>query len=193
MARLNHMTERGKETQRLLGEVLLQLIAEKGYEKIAIKDITDKANIDRTTFYLHFKDKDALFLKSQQQFINELIEYGRKINQPYPRATLVFEHMAQHSEVYRVLLNTDEKFFFSKHFYEFLIEVLLPLIKEQLQENRQITHNDVELMAGYFSGAFCGLARWWLQAGMPYSPAEMGRRYVQLFRDGFVAASRSWE
>lgn len=95
MARLNSLTERGKETQRLLGEILLKLITEKGYDKITVKDITDKANIDRTTFYLHFKDKDDLFLKSQQQIIDELIEYGQKIDQPYPRATLVFEHMAQ--------------------------------------------------------------------------------------------------
>lgn len=64
MARLNSLTERGKETQRLLGEILLKLITEKGYDKITVKDITDKANIDRTTFYLHFKDKDDLFLKS---------------------------------------------------------------------------------------------------------------------------------
>jgi AcrR family transcriptional regulator len=76
MARLNSLTERGKETQRLLGEILLKLITEKGYDKITVKDITDKANIDRTTFYLHFKDKDDLFLKSQQQIIDELIEYG---------------------------------------------------------------------------------------------------------------------
>jgi len=117
MARLNSLTERGKETQRLLGEILLKLITEKGYDKITVKDITDKANIDRTTFYLHFKDKDDLFLKSQQQIIDELIEYGQKIDQPYPRATLVFEHMAQHSEAYRVLLNLDENSFFSKHLY----------------------------------------------------------------------------
>jgi len=118
MARLNSLTERGKETQRLLGEILLKLITEKGYDKITVKDITDKANIDRTTFYLHFKDKDDLFLKSQQQIIDELIEYGQKIDQPYPRATLVFEHMAQHSEAYRVLLNLDENSFFSKHLYD---------------------------------------------------------------------------
>ena len=192
MARLNHITERGKETQRLLGEVLLQLIAEKGYDKIAIKDITDKAKIDRATFYLHFKDKGDLYLKSQQQLINELIEYGRKPNQPYPRATLVFEHMAQHSEVYRVLLNTEEESFFSKHFYEFLIEVLLPLIEEQVQGNHRSTHADIELLAAYFAGAFCGLARWWLRAGMPHSPEEIGRRYVEVFRNGFVAASQNW-
>lgn len=165
---------------------------EKGYDKIAVKDITDKAKIDRTTFYLHFKDKDDLYLKSQQQLINELIEYGRNPYQPYPRATLVFEHMAQHSEEYRVLLNTDEESFFSKRFYKLLIEVLAPLIKEQLKETCQISKTDIELLGGYFSGAFCGLARWWLQAGMPYSPEEIGRRYVEIFRDGFIAASQSW-
>lgn len=192
MARLNGVTERGKETQRLMEKVLLQLITEKGYDKITVKDITDNANIDRTTFYLHFKGKDDLFLKSQQQVINELIDYGQKINQSYPRATLVFEHMAQNSEAYRVLLNTNEESFFSKHFFEFLVGVLHPLIEDQLQGNRQITNIDIDLLAGYFSGAFCGLARWWLQTGMPYSPTEIARRYVEIFRNGFIDGTRSW-
>jgi hypothetical protein len=97
---------------------------------------------------------------------------------------------------YRVFIperiSIDENSFFSKHLYEFLIKVLLPLLEEQLQGNLQITHTEIELLTGYFSGAFCGLARWWLQTGMPYSPAEIGRRYVEIFRDGFVAASQSW-
>jgi hypothetical protein len=44
--------------------------------------------------------------------------------------------MAQHSEAYRVLLNLDENSFFSKHLYEFLIKVLLPLL-EAFNDNKK--------------------------------------------------------
>ncbi len=46
---------------------------------------------------------------------------------------------------------------------------------------------DIDLLVSYFTGALRGMARWWLQAGMPYSPQEMGRRYVEITRDGFNA------
>lgn len=39
MARLNHLTERGYETQQMLGGVLFDLIAEKEYDKISIPEI----------------------------------------------------------------------------------------------------------------------------------------------------------
>jgi AcrR family transcriptional regulator len=38
----------------------MDLILEVGYDSISIQDITDKANLGRATFYLHFKDKDEL-------------------------------------------------------------------------------------------------------------------------------------
>ena len=62
MARLTNLSERGIETQRMLSDVLMQLLGETNYNKISVKDITVRAGIDRSTFYLHFKDKDDLFL-----------------------------------------------------------------------------------------------------------------------------------
>ena len=73
MARLTNLTDRGYETQRQLRDTLMALIIEKGYERVSIKDITEKAGIDRTTFYLHFKDKDALFENCRHEMINGLV------------------------------------------------------------------------------------------------------------------------
>ncbi|MHB0896916.1 MAG: TetR/AcrR family transcriptional regulator, partial [Spirochaetales bacterium] len=84
MARLANLTDRGYETQRLLRDVFFSLIIEKGYERVSIKDITARANIDRTTFYLHFKDKDDLFEKCQRFIVDELMELRERSAGPYP-------------------------------------------------------------------------------------------------------------
>ena len=53
---------RVQRTRELLQKALIELIRERGYEVITIQNIVDRANIGRTTFYLHYNSKDELFM-----------------------------------------------------------------------------------------------------------------------------------
>jgi AcrR family transcriptional regulator len=48
-------------TRSLLWATLVELIDEQGYAGITVRDITTRANVNRSTFYRHFEDKDDLF------------------------------------------------------------------------------------------------------------------------------------
>lgn len=52
-----------KRTQKAIKEAFFDLVEEKGFEHICVKDITDKAMISRNTFYLHYADKYELLNK----------------------------------------------------------------------------------------------------------------------------------
>jgi AcrR family transcriptional regulator len=47
-------------TQKLLRDALRSLIHERDYDSIAVKEILDRANVGRSAFYVHFRDKDDL-------------------------------------------------------------------------------------------------------------------------------------
>ena len=51
---------RVKRTRRLILQSFSELLAEKGFESISVQDVTDKAEINRATFYKHFVDKYKL-------------------------------------------------------------------------------------------------------------------------------------
>ena len=51
-------------TRRLMHEALMALIVEKGYETVTVQDILDRADVGRSTFYAHYRDKDELLLSS---------------------------------------------------------------------------------------------------------------------------------
>src|SRR5215813_1391152 len=82
-------TERGKDmtqnipdrrvqkTRKLLQDALIELVAEKGYESVSIREILDRANVGRSTFYAHFQDKDQL-LHSILDRLDELFEQHKK-------------------------------------------------------------------------------------------------------------------
>src|SRR5258706_2982066 len=64
---------RVKRTRSLILGAFEQLLAEKNFESISVQDVTDKAEINRATFYAHFHDKYALLDYSiRQMFMHEI-------------------------------------------------------------------------------------------------------------------------
>jgi AcrR family transcriptional regulator len=51
---------RVRRTKQLLQQAFLELVRIKSFEDLTVKDITDRATVNRATFYAHFDDKYAL-------------------------------------------------------------------------------------------------------------------------------------
>ena len=65
---------RVKRTRNLILKSFGELLAEKNFENISVQDVTDKAEINRATFYKHFVDKFALLDYSINQMFMQEIE-----------------------------------------------------------------------------------------------------------------------
>jgi AcrR family transcriptional regulator len=64
---------RVKRTRQLLEQAFVEAINEKGFQAITVQDITERAGVNRATFYAHFADKFALLDYSiQQWFVQEI-------------------------------------------------------------------------------------------------------------------------
>ncbi|OGO72670.1 MAG: hypothetical protein A3K45_08875 [Chloroflexi bacterium RIFOXYC12_FULL_59_14] len=65
---------RVKRTRGLILQSFENLLAEKNFETISVQDVTDKAQVNRATFYAHFQDKYALLDYSISQMFMQEIE-----------------------------------------------------------------------------------------------------------------------
>jgi len=64
---------RVKRTRSLILQSFSDILAEKGFDAITVQDVTDKAQVNRATFYAHFQDKYALLdYWVQQEFMQEI-------------------------------------------------------------------------------------------------------------------------
>jgi AcrR family transcriptional regulator len=61
-------------TQKLLRQALFALMGEKDYESITVQDILEKADVGRSTFYVHFRNKDDLLKSGLEMFRAWLFE-----------------------------------------------------------------------------------------------------------------------
>jgi AcrR family transcriptional regulator len=68
---------RTRRTRRALQEALLNLAEEKELETITVQEITDRADINRATFYQHYRDKDALISSALDVLFEEVTAEDR--------------------------------------------------------------------------------------------------------------------
>ncbi len=74
--KLNKTESKYYNTACLMDEALILLLEKKDYSFITVKEICDKAGVNRSTFYLHYQNIDDL--------LSECIEYvGNKIQKKY--------------------------------------------------------------------------------------------------------------
>src|SRR5258708_18405235 len=99
--------KRVERTRKLLQTALIDLIGERGYDAITIQDIVDRANVGRTTFYLHYNSKEDLFMSCREAGIvhfgplRHLLTREQLLSPEMPKGT---ESHFQHLNVERALL-----------------------------------------------------------------------------------------
>jgi AcrR family transcriptional regulator len=71
------LDRRTRRTRRALQEALLNLAEEEDLESITIQEITDRADINRATFYQHYRDKDALISSALDMLFEEVTAEDR--------------------------------------------------------------------------------------------------------------------
>lgn len=90
-------------TRNLLGDALMSLLQERNFEEISVQDVLNRAGVGRSTFYVHYRDKNDLFLSDIEDFF-ELCSGLLKRHNASPQRLLpvqeFFAHLRDMREFY---------------------------------------------------------------------------------------------
>jgi len=168
---------RVRRTRRTLHDALLALVLEKGYEQITVQDILDRADIGRSTFYAHYRDKDALLFTSfedlQVQLQAELGPPGEVTDAARP-AEVLFDHAYRYQRIYRALCGRSGGALVHRHLHRLICDLL------RAHLGATGTDIDLEVAAEFHASAALGLLVWWIDAGFPQGPGWLGATYRTL-------------
>ena len=172
---------RSQRTRHLLSEAFVQLMREKGYSAITVNDLIERANIGRSTFYSHYRDKDDLFVHELDRVIEAL---SHRIPQeeelPFFPSLGLFRHVGEEYELYKALVWTPGIDLLIKH----LQKSLSSRIEQGLQKNAKDYDIPLPILANSIAGSFLTLLKWWLENKMTYSPEEMDAMFRRLTIEG---------
>jgi AcrR family transcriptional regulator len=184
---------RVSRTRRLLRQALMELILERGYNTVTIEDITERADLGRTTFYLHFHDKEELLVESLEEIAEELKiqveetansqteEGGRRINP----VSVVFRQVDANRDLYRIILQGEGSTKAASRIRDIIEEAATEFFARHMSA---FTSAPPEIpkgvMAGYFAGAMLGFVMLWLEKKLPYTGDEAADLFMKIFFRG---------
>ncbi len=163
---------RVRRTRQRLEDALLELMLEKGYDKMTVQDLIDRADIGRSTFYAHYETKDDLLISSLERFTEGLLDPENGELLP---AEELFEHLGEHHRLFRKLIGSRG------------IVLAMNAITDRIYRRaRQVAERSPvhgvapDVHASYLTGSLLSLVTWWLDHDMPYTPAEMAAMWHRL-------------
>jgi len=176
-------------TQQLIVDAFLSLCSEKNYETIIIKDITNRANVNRSTFYAHYEDKENLLKKMTDNKLAELAglscdyvsptsRFQPSFDVPDPYFVSLFEHLTANRTFYSVMLDKIHHSQFSDLMLEVIRESFFTRISSISKERK--LHVPLDLLLDYISYSIHGMIRKWLVQPMVYSPEHMSLQLTRL-------------
>jgi len=192
---------RVRKTRKALREAMQVLMSEKGYDQVTIEELTERADIGRTTFYLHYSAKQDLLLEQFDELLEQLVgqlstvplsswtQFGQALpteDHPGRPISMVFHHAAENEELYRIVLHGEGVDQASQRLQEMMTRAVTSFFDPKLgNESEQLSLQfPIELFGNYFAGALLGMIKWWLDEEMPYTPEEMESIFFQMFLPG---------
>lgn len=119
-----------RRTRALIEQAFLELIGQKPIRKVTVQELIDRANIARTTFYLHYHDIPDLVDSVEQTLLDEvrsaleqLDQTPIRVNGEYPTIQAVVEIFARHADLLLLLNGEHGDPTFDERFQDTIYEV----------------------------------------------------------------------
>lgn len=185
-------------TRLAVRDALVTMIKEKGFDALTVSDLVIRANINRGTFYLHFKDKFDLLEQTETEILHDLqsiflsfnslqIKESNGGDQLHSLVIILLEYVKEHADLMHAILGLQGDY------------SLITRIRSSIEQNVKFggfsglkEENFIvpkEYLISYIIQAHLGVLQTWLTAGCSESPQVMANILFKLSIDGPMRAT----
>lgn len=186
-----------ERTRQLLLQALFSLIQDKGFDAVTVQDIIDRANVGRSTFYVHFVDKEDLLVQAMDPFSANLKERQRKAlrevgasdQRAFAFSHELFSHADGHRDVFRAVVGKQSALILQRHFQRMQVELVREEVKAMAPANAS---NAVllEAVVQSIASALFGLLAWWIDGKRRMTVDEVNDLFRRMALPAVKAALR---
>jgi len=106
----SRVQRRVARTKAAIEDAFVQLVLERGYDRVAVEDITDRADLARATFYAHYPNKEAVqfsvFKRLTEDLVQRIADQGGASNVVHRDAiSAAYKQAAEMPDLYRACLS----------------------------------------------------------------------------------------
>jgi AcrR family transcriptional regulator len=175
---------RVQKTRTSLHNALIELAREKPYPSIAVKEILDRANVGRSTFYTHFRDKDELLESGILDLLRSLTDQprsGSAVDQVVAFSRPILEHIGEHRRTSGSRMTREGRVVMHQHLQDVLTRLIADELETVMGEHRSMSPQvPIELVARYVASTFVLVLNWWVDSDVALTPADIDARFRRL-------------
>lgn len=169
---------RVQRTRRSLRDALISLLVEHGWDGINIQNLCERADVGRSTFYIHFQNKEELLVSGFNDLRAGLRAQAAEKNLG-SSGSLVFvrgliEHVYEQRTLFRAIIGRRSGHVVQKRFRE----MVNLLVEEEV--SLAVAGWQRDAGARYVAGALVELLAWWVDAGNARSADDIEHLFHQL-------------
>jgi AcrR family transcriptional regulator len=167
------------------------LMQEKSINKITVQEVLDRATVGRSTFYLHYRDKDDLFLcvleDGLEMWSTALLRKREKSYRIAPVAEF-FMHVGNAKKLYRALVDSGR----IHAFFELAQGYFARSIARHLKDIglKDLVQSELDARSHALAGNLLSLMKWWLDRGARESPKAMDELFHRMAWNGLQSKSK---
>jgi AcrR family transcriptional regulator len=179
---------RVRRTRKALQTALIELTVERGFADITVRDIAERAMVNRATFYRHYLDKFDL-LKQYMEDIYQMLGSSEKPETPaekpatgsdIPSGQVVkmFQQIQDHADFFRLMLGPKGDPQFVQQVSQYIEKRMCAMLHDTAVSTPPGAL-PLDLTLRYVASAGIGAILWWLENDTPVSPEQMAAWVVQ--------------
>jgi AcrR family transcriptional regulator len=182
---------RVRRTRKLLREALIELIEDRGFDRLTVGEITERAMVSRAAFYRNYNDKfhlvEQIFDDAMAELLGTMADGDAR--PAAERWVTFFEHIGQYHRFYGALLGRKGSTWFAAKMRSSLSE----MVKEHLPQPPSAAGPPMPdgLAATVLGALFTESITWWLDQGMPSPPRAIATQSAQL-AGAVITVAYSW-
>ncbi len=157
------------------------LIKEKRFDDITVQNVIERADVGRSTFYSHFRDKEDLFQRDWERFLDDFahaIDWRKADSGSFIPAGYLFRHLQEYQQFYQGLVRSRKAEAVFKTGATYLAQLMENSLTELVTDRPGVL--PIPIVANYLATELFALLKWWLDQGMPYSPQQMDDIFHEL-------------
>jgi AcrR family transcriptional regulator len=169
------------KSQEAIKKAFIELMGEKHFDKITLQDISDRANVNRRTIYLHYMDKFDLLDKIIEEHINKLEEMFEELSEVdfITGGQAIFEYFQKNYLFFSTMLVGGGADNFRAQYLEFSVELLKGEVNTAEGKNKGLNE---DIILRFVAAAYVEVVEWWFKNEMPYPPRVMAEQVGLLIK-----------
>jgi len=178
---------RVRKTKKQLRECLTRLLKEKKVQDITVRELTDMADLNRGTFYLHYKDVFDLLEKTEaelQEDFNQLVCKHDAVDlkqRPSVIFNEIYSLVYDNADLIEILLGENGDLNFVNRLKQLIREKCL---KDWMEVFRSGNAAAFDAFFSFIVSGCIGLVQYWLQTGLKETPEQMAKLTEHIITKG---------